>query len=192
MSDQVSNKLSTSSCHSSIASSSDELPTLIAIEEQLPTFAEATAAHLPHVTIVTHKEDPPSFCLSTTLAEHEQDFPPVSPRTAEVILHTHPDINDAVQAIAYGLIATIHRHTLHASQELDASHTREQQLHQQIIARGLEITRLQGRLGTVDIPAGFELNLGNVVDTVPLSTGKRVIPQFVQRLGSREVEMLAG
>jgi len=44
----------------------------------------------------------------------------------------------------------------------------------------------------VDIPAGFEPNLGHVSNTMPLSTGERVIPQFVQRLGAGEVEMVAG
>ena len=117
-------------------------------------------------------QEPPSFRLSAALQENDQEFPPVSPRTAKVLLRTHPDINKAIHAIAYSLITTIHRRTLAASQELDASCTREQQLHHQLIAHGLEVTRLQGRLGTVDIPAGFEPNLGNVVDTVPLSTGE--------------------
>ncbi len=187
MSDHISNESSVSSP----TLSSNELPVLVTITEWLPTFAEATAEHLPWVTIVTHEEDPPSFRLSTALAEHDQEFLPVSPQTAEVILHTHPNINDAVQAITYGLIATIHHRTLHASQELDASCTREQQLRQQITTRSLEIMHLQGRLGTIDIPAGFEPNLGNVVDTVPLSTGEHIIPQFVRRMGSGEVEMLA-
>jgi len=47
-------------------------------------------------------------------------------------------------------------------------------------------------LGTVNIPARFKPNLGNVADTVPLSTGERVVPQFVRRMGMGEVEMLAG
>ncbi len=104
----------------------------------------------------------------------------------------HPNINEAIHAIAYGLIATIHCQTLASSQELDTSRTRKQQLHHQLITRSLKITRLQGRLGTIDIPARFKPNLGHVADTVPLSTGEQVVPQFVRRLGTREVEMLMG
>ena len=107
-------------------------------------------------------------------------------------MHTHPDINEAIHTVTYRLIATIHRRTLASSQELNASRTREQQLRQQLAAHGLEITRLQGQLGTVNIPARFEPNLGYMANTVPLSMGKRVVPQFVRRLGTGEVEMLAG
>src|SRR5216683_5883263 len=188
MSDQQSNESSVSSPHSSVGQDLDDTPAFITIEERLPTFAEATAIHLPRV--VVPDQDPLSFRLSTALQENDQEFPPVSPQTAEVLLCTHPDINEAIHAVAYGLIATIHCQTLASSQELDASCTREQQLHHQLITHGLEITCLQGRLGTVDIPARFEPNLGHVADTVPLSTGKRVIPQFVRRLGTGEVKML--
>ncbi len=44
----------------------------------------------------------------------------------------------------------------------------------------------------MDIPAGFKPNLGNVSETVTLSMGERVIPQFVQWLGTGEVEMVVG
>src|SRR6266853_6210432 len=107
MSDQVSNKSSSvSSPCSSVGQDLDDTPALIAIEERLPPFAKATTIHLPH--IVVPNQEPPSFQLSTTLQENDQEFPPVSPRTAEVLLRTHPDINEAIHTIAYGLIATIH------------------------------------------------------------------------------------
>src|SRR5216683_1980785 len=156
MSDPTSNESAVSSHHSSISSRDDtDLPILIAVEERLPTFAEAAAIQLPRVNIPDNK-DPPSFRLSAATRELKQEHPPISPRTAKVLLCTHPDINEAIHAIAYGLIATIHRRTLHASQELDESHTREQQVCQQLTAQRLEITHLQGRLGVVDIPSGFK------------------------------------
>src|SRR5712671_3965009 len=138
MSDQVSNESSVSSHRSSVDQDLDDTPTLIAVKERLPTFTEAAAIHLPHVVIPD--QDPPSFHLSAALQKNDQEFPPVSPRTAKVLLRTHPDINKAIHAVAYGLIATIHCQTLASSQELDASCTREQQLHHQLITHGLEIT----------------------------------------------------
>ncbi len=96
------------------------MPALVDIEECLPTFAEAATTQLPHV-IIPDNEDPPSFHLSTATHEAKQEFPPVSPRTAEVLLRTHPDINEAIHAVVYRLIATIHCCTLHASQELNKS-----------------------------------------------------------------------
>ncbi len=188
MSDQQSNELSVSSGCSSPDQDLNNTPSLISLKECLPTFAEATTTQLPHVVI--SKQDPASFRLSATLHENKQEFPPVSPQTAKVLLHTHPDINKAIHAVTYGLIATIHRHTLASSQELDTSCTREQQLCHQLITCGLKITHLQGWLGTVNIPAGFEPNLGHIANTIPLSTSKQVVPQFVRRLGTREVEML--
>src|SRR5216683_3501807 len=121
----LSNKSTTSSCCSSISSDEENLLGLIAIEEQLPTFAEATTTDLPH-HIITPTEDPPSFCLSMANQEAEQEFPPISPQTAEVLLYTHPNINDAIHTVAFGLIATIHRYMLATSQEVDQFWTCEQ------------------------------------------------------------------
>src|SRR6266851_2223912 len=128
MLDQASNESSISSCHSSILQDDNQVPRLIAIEECLPTFAEATIANLPRV-LIPNDEDPPSFHLSNATHEAKQDFPPVSPRTTEILLRTDPDIKEAIHTITYRLIAAIHRCTLATSQELDATHTRKQQLH---------------------------------------------------------------
>src|SRR5216683_1513866 len=109
MSEPISNESSISSHRSSVSHDSQEIPSLV-VAECLPTFAEAATAQLPHV--VVPDEEPPSFHLSNVLQEAEQEHPPLSPRTAEVLLRTHPNINEAINAIAYRLIATIHRHTL--------------------------------------------------------------------------------
>src|SRR6266853_1097280 len=111
MSDQVSNESSVSSCRSSVSQDDDEMPVLVTMGEHLPTFAKATTSNLPRVDIPP-TEDPPSFRLSIATLEAEQEHPPISPCTAEVLLCTHPDINEAIHAVTYGLIATIHRHTL--------------------------------------------------------------------------------
>src|SRR5216683_2518739 len=124
MSDQVSNKSSVSSPRSLVGQDLDDAPALITIKERLPTFTEAATIHLPRTML---------------------------PRTTEVLLRMHPDINEAIHTITYGLITTIHRRTLATSQELDASCTREQQLHHQLIACSLKVTHLQGQLGTVNI-----------------------------------------
>jgi|SRR5216683_4739169 len=118
MSVNLSNELPASSHHSSVSSEEDDLPRLITIKEYLPTFTEAATANLPH-HIITTEDDPPSFHLSVANQKAEQEFPPISPHMAEVLLHTHPDINDAIHAVTFGLIATIHCQMLAASQELD-------------------------------------------------------------------------
>ncbi|SRR5216683_4218852 len=114
MLDQVSNESSTSSHHLSILENTHEIPGLIPLDKCLPTFAEVTATTLHSIVIPNHKE-PPSFHLSTATHEVEQEFPPVSLRTAKVLLHTHLDINEAIHAVAYRLIATIHHCTLYTS-----------------------------------------------------------------------------
>src|SRR5712671_5296719 len=180
MSVNLSNKLPASSHRSSSISSNDEnLPSLIKVEEHLPTFTKATAANLPHHGIIT-EDDPPSFRLSVANQEAEQEFPLISPWTAEVLLHTHPDINNTIHTITFRLIATIHHCTLAASQKVDQFQVCKQQLWTQITSRNFKITQLQGQLGTVNIPAGFEPNLGNASNIVPLSTGECIIPHFVR------------
>jgi|SRR6266851_3944360 len=107
MSVDLSNESLTSTCHSSTSSSDDNLPGLITVQECLPTFTEATATILSH-TIITTKDEPPSFRLSIANQEANIEYPLISPRTTEVLLRTHPDINDAIHTVAFGLIATIH------------------------------------------------------------------------------------
>src|SRR5712671_4616984 len=98
MSNPTLNESSINSHCSSVSSKDDaDLPILIAMAEHLPTFAKAAATQLPRTT-TPDNEDLPSFCLSVATRELEQDHPPVLPRTAEVLLCTHPDINEAIQA----------------------------------------------------------------------------------------------
>jgi|SRR6266851_754570 len=128
MSVNLSNKSPASSHQSSISSRDKNLPGLITIpEEHLPTFTKAAMANLPH-TVIDTEDEPPSFHLTVATQEAEQEFPPISPRTAKVLLQMHPNINNTIHAVAFGLITTIHCHTLATSQELDQSQTYEQQL----------------------------------------------------------------
>src|SRR5216683_4732738 len=137
----LSNKSPTSSHCSSISSNNKNLPGLIVVEEHLPTFAEATTTNLPHHVIPT-EDNLPSFHLSMANQEAKQEFPPIFPQTAEVLLHTHPNINEAIHAIAFRLITTIHHCTLATSQEVDQFQVHEQQLQTQITSHNLKITQL--------------------------------------------------
>jgi len=69
--------------------------------------------------VISTEDELLSFCLTVANQEANMEYPPISPRTAEVLLHTHPDINNTIHAVAFGLIATIHRCTLAASQETE-------------------------------------------------------------------------
>ncbi|SRR6266851_3515160 len=121
MSINLSNESLASSRCSSISSEDDNLLGLVTVpEEHLPTFAKAAATNLPHTTINTEAK-PPSFCLTVANQEAKQEYPPISPHMAEVLLQTHPNINNTIHAVAFGLITTIHQCTLATSQKLDQS-----------------------------------------------------------------------
>src|SRR6266851_2976951 len=77
MLDHVSNKSSISSPCSSVDQDLDDTPTLIAVEEQLPTFAKAAAIHLP--CVVVPDQEPPSFRLSAALQETTKNSPQYHP-----------------------------------------------------------------------------------------------------------------
>ncbi len=55
-----------------------------------------------------------------------------------------------------------------------------------------QITCLTTQLGAIEIPPGFIKSDGRVTCPIPISTGELVIPCFIQRLGTGEVEMVAG
>jgi len=123
----LSNESPALTCHSSTSSSDNNLPGLITIQERLPTFAKAATATLPH-TIVTTENEPLSFQLSIANQEANMEYPPISPQTTKVLLCTHPDINDTIHAIMFGLITTIHQCTLAASHETKEGRVQEAQL----------------------------------------------------------------
>src|SRR6266851_4481958 len=117
MSVSLSNKSPALSYCLSISSEDNNLPRLIAVlEECLPTFAKAATTNLPHTTINT-EDEPLSFCLTIANQEAEQEYPPIFPYMAEVLLQTHPNINNTIHMVVFGLITTIHQHTLASSQE---------------------------------------------------------------------------
>ncbi len=132
--------------HSSASSSDNNLPGLIAVEERLPTFTEAAATVLQH-THITTTEDPPLFHLSLAMQEANQEYPPISPRTAEVMLRTHPDINNTIGAVAFRLIATIHRRTLATSNETEQGRIREAQLQTQLATHNVEVAQCNLEIG---------------------------------------------
>ena len=61
---------------------------------------------------------PPSRQLTQALAEANAPHPPISPRTAGMILAQHTDNLTAVQEVAISLKATAHHHESILSQQL--------------------------------------------------------------------------
>src|SRR5216683_1855619 len=94
----LSNEMHRSPRHTPSVPSSPEPPTS-------PTLAEVS----PYLTDVTI---PFSLVANTT----GQDYPPVSPTSAETILALDPTLNTTIRATAFGLATTVRQRTEHYSQ----------------------------------------------------------------------------
>ena len=137
---------------------------------------------------------PPSFPRSVALSEASSRYPPVSPGTAtwvfnnawasygppdqplsakaaKDILLKQDDVNEAIQATAYGLISTIHRRAQQYMQYMRESEGRILAEWERVAQRDERIATLERRLGNVEIPPGFQSNNGHVNCTVPSEEG---------------------
>jgi hypothetical protein len=156
----------------------------------LPTTFPLTL--VTSVKETTEEEEVP--CL---IELQRDEYPPVSPGTAETILTldplfaTDPAVSATVQAMALGLISTIHMRTAEYSQKLhDMEHkiARLEAINQQRIA---DNRQLRARLGVITIPDGFECNQGRVTAAVPTGGGQMVVPEWIRSVGNGRVELLA-
>jgi len=55
-----------------------------------------------------------------------------------------------------------------------------------------EISHLKRQLGNVEIPPSFEENNSHISCLIPTSMRELVIPQYIWRLGTGEVEIVTG
>ena len=126
------------------------------------------------------------------------EYPPVSPGSAETILTLDPlltldpAISATVRATAFGLISTIRQRTADSAQKLqEAEHkiARLEAINQQ---RQADNRQLRARLGLLTVPPGFERNQGRVAAAVPTGGGQMVVPEWIRSVGDGRVELLAG
>ena len=168
-------------------------PEQTAVEEvaapPLPTSFPLTLV----TTVNDEEEEVPA------LVELQRDeYPPVSPGTAETIIAldplftTDPTISATVRATALGLVSTIRMRTAEFAQKLhDAEHkiARQEAIIQQ---RTADNRQLRARLGVITVPDGFERNQGRVTAAVPTEGGRMVVPEWIRSVGNGRVELLAG
>ena len=158
-----------------------------------------TTASFPLTLVASYEEGTENEDPVPRLVELEQDeYPPVSPGSAETILALDPllaldtAVSATVRAMAFGLISTIRQRTADSAQKLqEAEHkiARLEAINQQ---RQADNRQLQARLGLLTVPPGFERNQGRVAATVPTGGGQMVVPEWIRSVGNGQVELLAG
>src|SRR6266851_103050 len=122
-----------------------------------------------------------------------QDYPPVSPTSAETILALDPTLNATIHATAFRLATTVRQRTEHYSRRLAEAGLRIVQLERVNEQRNADNRQLRAQLGLLSIPDGFERNEGRVVAQVPSGGGgQMVVPTWIQPVGDGTVELLAG
>ena len=94
--------------------------------------------------------------------------------------------------MAYGLAATVERHTTIAAQQLTAARTCINHLAGALETRNEEIRHLRARAGHTNMPHDFELNNGCVDAQIPSQQGGNVLAKWIKVLGSGEVVARAG
>src|SRR6266853_6125363 len=124
----------------------------------------ASVPYVPHSPTPSVQElsSPPPLRVCIT-AEGVAHYPPVSPGSAVTLLRMEDDsLTDTTQAVANGLISTIHRHSTVADQRLAESRRRINQLQGTVHAREAKIRRIRSNNATPELPAGFQRNEGRV------------------------------
>ena len=169
-----------------------------------PTAVEEVASHpttasFPLTLVASYEEGTENEDPVPRLVELEQDeYPPVSPGSAETILALDPllaldtAVSATVRATAFGLISTIRQRTADSAQKLqEAEHkiARLEAINQQ---RQADNRQLRARLGLLTVPPGFERNQSRVAATVPTGGGQMVVPEWIRSVGNGQVELLAG
>src|SRR5216683_4731190 len=151
-------------------------------EPPSPTLAEISPP--PTATTI-----PFSFHADVT----GQNYPPVSPTSAETILALDPTLNATIRATAFRLATTVRQRTEHYSQRLADAGLCIIQLERLNEQRNADNRQLRAQLGLLSVPDGFERNEGRVVARVPSGgRGQMVVPTWIRPVGDGTVELLAG
>jgi hypothetical protein len=101
-------------------------------------------------------------------------------------------MGDTIHPILYGLCASVARRTRQGAEQLESANNRIRRLEDRLEANRAELEDLRGRLGVVEVPDGFVRNDGHVALEVFTDSGQVVVPQWIRRMGSGEVQMVAG
>ena len=113
---------------------------------------------------------PIPFCAPPNTVHIEPSFPPISPQTALAVLATQDDLNDAICAIAFGLISTIHNCEVLHGLTIEKLTQDCNNLHHKVDELTID---LEDKQNNVKMPEGFEPNAGCIETQVPISNGYR-------------------
>src|SRR6266851_1073027 len=196
----------------SLASSNHDLDTLVGDDaiiaaNLLQEFNDRQARHISisssdssEVQYVPHSPTPsvqelssPPLLRVRITAEGVAHYPPISPGSAATLLRMEDDsLTDTTQAVANGLISTIHRRSAVADQHLAESQRRINQLQGTVHAREAKIRRIRNSNVAPDMPAGYERNGGRVDIQVSSHGRENIIAWWIQVMGNGEVVARAG
>jgi hypothetical protein len=91
--------------------------------------------------------------------------------------------------VAYGLAATVERHTTITAQQLTTACTRINHLAGALETHNKEICHLRAQAGNANMPHDFELNNGRINTQIPSQQGGNMLVRWIKVLGSGEVVM---
>jgi hypothetical protein len=119
-------------------------------------------------------------------------YPPISPGSATSVMGQFQDLDKTICGMVYGLINTVHKHTLaHKIVKMEANG--------QIKEHDEEITDLQVRLAQLEGSAnayekleGFSINDGHITNLIPLGCRLLIPAKWVRQCLDTKVELLAG
>jgi len=169
-----------------------------------PTAVEKVAPHpattsFPLTLVASYEDGTENEEPVPRLVDLEQDeYPPVSPGSAETILSLNPlltldsAVSATVRATAFGLISTIHQRMADSAQKLQEAEHKIARLEAINLQRQADNRQLRARLGLLTVPPGFECNQGRVAAAVPTGGGQMVVPEWIRSVGNGQVELLAG
>ena len=169
-----------------------------------PTAIEEVVLHpmtasFPLTLVASYEDGTENEDSIPCLIDLERDqYPPVSPGSAETILPLDPlltldsAVSATIQAMAFGLISTIHQQTADSAQKLQEVEHKIACLEAINQQRQADNRQLRAQLGLLTVPPGFECNQSQVTAAVPTGGGQMVVPEWIRSVGNRHVELLAG
>jgi hypothetical protein len=128
--------------------------------------------------------DPNAFAHDT--------YPPVSPGSAASIMGQFQDLNETICGVAYGLISTIHKHTIGYEIGKTEANAQIKEHNKEIVGLQVQLAQLEGAANTYEKLEGFSVNDGCITNLILLNNGLFIPAKWVRQHSDTRVELLAG
>jgi hypothetical protein len=174
----------------SVPSSPEQCDSVTLAEVASPT----TTPSFPLTIVTNYEQDSNSDHgpIAGLIDLTRDNYPAVSPTSAETILALDPMLNATIRATAYGLATTVRERTAQYTQKLAEAEQKIERLKRINQQQTQDNRQLQARLGLLSVPDGFERNEGRVTTAVPTGGGQMVVPEWIRSVRNGQVELLAG